>query len=103
MIRSILRAYSDHAKRLGASRKPWSQHVLDPMIAIGLPLSIIFVILSVVAYAGVPCLVSDGVPVTGPDALKQGLGVALLAIPLGCLFVGSIAWLWCVLFRRQTK
>ena len=74
------------------TRKSWLRHVVDPFIVIGIPLAIFFFVLSLFAAAGVPCLLSDGEPVVGISAFITGLALSFVAIPLMCVFVGSIAW-----------
>ena len=92
-MKKLLSHYLAAFRSLAVTKKSWSRYVIDLFIVIGLPIGIVFLILSFFAAGGVPCLLSDGEPVVGIPAILTGLAIAFVFVPFLCVFVGSIAWI----------
>jgi hypothetical protein len=67
--------------------------MVDVLVIIGIPLSLFFILITILVAAGVGSLEVDGKTLSGTDALLPGFTVALVVLPLGCAFIGTIAYL----------
>lgn len=92
-MKKLVVQYLTSYRGLTVTKKSWFRHVIDPYIIIGFPMGAIFFILSLFAASGIPCLLSDGVPVVGIQAFIAGLVIVFVGMPLLCAFAGSIAWI----------
>ena len=80
-------------KRFDNRGRPWSEYVIDILLIAGIPLSLFFCLITILVAAGVGSVKVGEETVSGTDAVLPGLGAALITVPLGCMFIGTIAYL----------
>jgi hypothetical protein len=98
-MNQLFQIYTRACRRVVSRGRCWRSYVFDLLIVGGIPLALVFLLLGVLAFAGIPALESDGVLITGVEALMTSLIISLVGIPLLCVFVGSIAWLMHEVFK----
>ena len=91
-VRMLLKIYRDAFRRLTDHGRSWREYVAHLVITIGIPLSLVFLIVTILAVLGLTSVEINGERITGVDALLPGLGTSFLFVPFLCLFVGSLAY-----------
>ncbi len=93
LLVNYVRLVKRSTKRFDNRGRPWREYMVDVLVIVGIPLSLFFILVTVLVAAGVGSVEVDGKMLSGTDVLLPGFAAALVALPLGCAFVGTIAYL----------
>lgn len=91
-VKNFLRIYTRSIRRFGNRGRPWREYVMDVIVIVGIPLSLFFCCIALLLVGGVGSIEVDGKAISGVDAAISWLLGTLVVLPLGCSFVGTIAY-----------